>query len=97
MVRETPLPTSFSGVQAAGTPGNKIPSSLIYAAAASYATTFHPKPISSGVVGTNMIDFTPCLDVEIFRYVAITFSRSARMLTIPVTIPILPAKKKADL
>ncbi len=54
-----PLPTDASGLQAAGTPCNKIPSSLINAGAVLYAKTINPAPITTNVPGTNYIDSTP--------------------------------------
>ena len=54
-----PLPANASGLQTTGTPCNKIPASLINAGAVTYAKAVYPTPIPTGVLGTNMIDFTP--------------------------------------
>ena len=53
-----PLPTNASGVQAAGTPCNKIPSSLINPSMLYYGKTLFPAPIDTGVPGFNGRDNT---------------------------------------
>lgn len=58
-VAGTPLPTNALGLQATGTPCNKLPSSLINAGDVLYATKLFPKPVDTGVPGTNMLDQTP--------------------------------------
>ena len=52
------LPTDPNGIQAAGTPCNKIPSSLINPSMLYYATTLFPAPITTGVAGFNGRDDT---------------------------------------
>ena len=52
------LPTDASGAQAAGTPCNKIPSSLISPTTLYYAKTLFPAPIDTGVPGFNGRDST---------------------------------------
>ncbi len=56
-----PLPTDASGVQATGTPCNRLPSNLINAGAVLYWKTFFPQPVDTGVPGLNMRDMTPVI------------------------------------
>jgi outer membrane receptor protein involved in Fe transport len=52
------LPVSSSGMQAAGTPCNIIPSSLLNSSMLYYAKTLFPAPINTGVPGFNGRDGT---------------------------------------
>ncbi|MGA8153604.1 MAG: TonB-dependent receptor [Terriglobales bacterium] len=54
-----PLAANASGIQAAGTPCNKIPSSLLSPTMVYYAKTLFPAPISTGISGFNGRDTTP--------------------------------------
>jgi hypothetical protein len=54
-----PLPTNASGVQAAGTPCNKIPSSLIAPQLVLYAKALFPAPVTTGSAAYNGVDNTP--------------------------------------
>ena len=54
----SPLPVT-NGFQAAGTPCNRIPSSLINQNIVKYTMADLPTPIATGVAGTNQIDNTP--------------------------------------
>jgi hypothetical protein len=53
------LPANASGIQAAGVPCNKIPSSLINPTTLYYAKTLFPAPISTGQPGFNGRDSSP--------------------------------------
>ena len=53
-----PLPIT-GGFQAAGTPCNKIPSSLMIPNLVSYVSADLPTPVNTGVPGTNVVDNTP--------------------------------------
>jgi hypothetical protein len=52
------LPTNGSGIQPAGIPCNKLPSSLVNASMLYYAKTLYPAPIDTGVPGFNGRDNT---------------------------------------
>jgi len=56
-----PLPTNAQGVQAAGTPCNKIPSALLNSTMLYYAKTLFPAPINTGNPSFNGRDTTPQL------------------------------------
>jgi hypothetical protein len=56
-----PLPTNGSGVQAAGTPCNKIPANLLNQTMVNYATTLFPAPIDTGNPDFNGRDTTPAI------------------------------------
>jgi len=53
------LPANANGIQAAGTPCNKIPSSLIDPTTLYYAKTLFPAPINTGQPGFNGRDSSP--------------------------------------
>jgi hypothetical protein len=55
------LPTNAQGVQAAGTPCNKIPSALLNSTMLYYAKTLFPAPINTGNLSFNGRDTTPQL------------------------------------
>jgi Carboxypeptidase regulatory-like domain/TonB dependent receptor len=54
-----PLPANASGIQAAGTPCNKIPTSLLNSTMVYYAKTLFPAPIDTGNSDFNGRDTTP--------------------------------------
>jgi hypothetical protein len=54
-----PLPANAQGFQAAGTPCNKIPSSLLNSTMVYYAKTLFPAPINTGNPNFNGRDTTP--------------------------------------
>ncbi len=54
-----PLPVNSSGVQAAGNPCNKFPSSLLNPTMLNFATTFFPAPTDTGNPAFNGRDTTP--------------------------------------
>ncbi|HEV2380439.1 MAG TPA: carboxypeptidase regulatory-like domain-containing protein [Terriglobia bacterium] len=54
-----PITPNANKTQTGGTPCNKIPTSLFDASTLAYAQTLFPKPINTGVPGTNGIDPTP--------------------------------------
>jgi hypothetical protein len=56
---DNPLPTNASGVQAAGTPCNKIPSSLIVPQMVLYSKILFPAPVTTGNAAYNGVDNTP--------------------------------------
>jgi len=54
-----PLPTNANGIQAAGTPCNRIPANLLSPTMVFYAKTLFPAPIDTGNPGFNGRDTTP--------------------------------------
>jgi hypothetical protein len=52
------LPANASGIQAAGTPCNKIPSSMIAQNLVNYVKQIYPAPQVTGILGINYIDTT---------------------------------------
>ena len=59
-----PLAADSSGLQAAGTPCNKIPSSLLSPITTLYAQTFFPSPVNTGVGGFNGLNNTPVITTQ---------------------------------
>jgi Carboxypeptidase regulatory-like domain len=59
-----PLPVNGAGIQAAGTPCNKIPSSLLDPIGTLYAQTFFPAPVNTGVAGFNGLNNTPVITTQ---------------------------------
>ncbi len=61
MAPGAPLPANASGIQAAGTPCNMIPTSLLNTTMVNYAKTLFPAPINTGNPDFNGRDTTPSI------------------------------------
>ncbi|HSS97895.1 MAG TPA: TonB-dependent receptor [Terriglobales bacterium] len=57
----TALPTNPDGTQAAGTPCNILPTNLFNPTMLKYAQEIFPKPIDTGIEGTNGRDISPAI------------------------------------